>query len=757
MPIRPPALDDRSFHDLVDELVARIPAHAPEYTSPRAGDPGRTLIELFAWLVDTMLYRANLIPERQRLAFLRLLGVNMRPAVASRGLVGVVVDEDIAESPRIAPLAQIKGPVPFETRDEMTVLPITAEGYYKRPITPAEEKALGHEILDSLPQVYGLANKAGKKVNPKFYVTSPIFTAGAAVPGGFDLVQHTIDGSLWLALLARKPELVEPARLAMGNDAEGQQRILNVGIMPVIEVPNSIDDKQLLEQLADKARIPHVWEISTRNSTGGSPGGAEMVSLDVIEDRSVGLTRRGVIRLGLPPATQIGALENDVRLDPKAGLGDRPPRLDDGAIAKRLVAWLRLRPVDKLSTLRLSWVGINAIEIDQRVTTRNRVIGTSNGAADQEMQLPGTSVEPESLLIDVEEGGVGFIRWSQIPDLALAARESQVYRLDPEAGTIRFGDGVRGRIPDAGRRVRLTQMRAGGGRAGNLPAGSLKDITALDIKTGVRTPRKLKIVQSLVTDGGQDAESLAEAEQRIPGILRHRDRAVTPDDFRTLALQTPGAMVARVEVLPRFKPHQRRLDVPGVVSVMVLPFKGDRMPPNPRADRPFLEAVYTWLDARRPLSAEMYVIGCEYVPLALTIGVSLREGFPRDEQLLAVKETVRRFLWSLSPGGAELTGWPLGRAVRDREIEVMIAQVPGVSEVIGVNLFEKKGAGWGKVTERNSTGSFLLSLREWQLPEVLGIVVVADAPPPDDPARIPNPFADGADAGVAVPVVPEVC
>ena len=80
MPIRPPALDDRSFDDLVADLVRRIPAHTPEWTDPRLGDPGRTLIELFAWLGDTILYRANLIPERQRLSFLRLLGQGMRPA-----------------------------------------------------------------------------------------------------------------------------------------------------------------------------------------------------------------------------------------------------------------------------------------------------------------------------------------------------------------------------------------------------------------------------------------------------------------------------------------------------------------------------------------------------------------------------------------------------------------------------------------------------------------------------------------------------
>src|SRR6266850_8336700 len=96
MSIRPPRLDDRTYDDFVEELLARIPAHTPEWTNPRVGDPGRTLVELFAWLTDALLYRANLIPERQRLAFLRLLGLPMRPAIAARGLVSIVIDDDKA-------------------------------------------------------------------------------------------------------------------------------------------------------------------------------------------------------------------------------------------------------------------------------------------------------------------------------------------------------------------------------------------------------------------------------------------------------------------------------------------------------------------------------------------------------------------------------------------------------------------------------------------------------------------------------------
>ena len=87
MAITPPSLDDRRFDDLVEDLIARIPAHTPEWTNPRLGDPGRTLIELFAWLGDALLYRANLVPERQRLVFLRLLGQPLRGARPAGGIV----------------------------------------------------------------------------------------------------------------------------------------------------------------------------------------------------------------------------------------------------------------------------------------------------------------------------------------------------------------------------------------------------------------------------------------------------------------------------------------------------------------------------------------------------------------------------------------------------------------------------------------------------------------------------------------------
>src|SRR5947208_12106646 len=92
MPITLPKIDDRRYQDLLNEALARIPVHNPEWTNFNRSDPGVTLIEVFAFLTETLLYRANQIPERNRRKFLSLLGVPLQPGSASRGIVTISND-----------------------------------------------------------------------------------------------------------------------------------------------------------------------------------------------------------------------------------------------------------------------------------------------------------------------------------------------------------------------------------------------------------------------------------------------------------------------------------------------------------------------------------------------------------------------------------------------------------------------------------------------------------------------------------------
>ena len=166
----PPALDDRQFEDLVQEVLARVPAHTPEWV-PQQGDPGRTLIELFAWLADTILYRANLIPERQRMAFLDLLGKPLMPAQPASGLVQLhFTNPDFTDSILVSRESTIPGKKIFETRAEINVFPIIGECYIKRGLSGDENTELA-DVMDELKNFHEITDPVDG------YITEQVFSA----------------------------------------------------------------------------------------------------------------------------------------------------------------------------------------------------------------------------------------------------------------------------------------------------------------------------------------------------------------------------------------------------------------------------------------------------------------------------------------------------------------------------------------------------------------------------------------------------
>jgi predicted phage baseplate assembly protein len=86
MPLPDPQLDDRHFQDIVNEAKLMIPRYSPEWTDHNVSDPGVTLIELFAWMTDLILYRLNAC-RKNYLRFMDLLGIRLKDAVPARTLL----------------------------------------------------------------------------------------------------------------------------------------------------------------------------------------------------------------------------------------------------------------------------------------------------------------------------------------------------------------------------------------------------------------------------------------------------------------------------------------------------------------------------------------------------------------------------------------------------------------------------------------------------------------------------------------------
>jgi len=100
-------LDDRTFDDIVDEAIRLIPRYCPEWTNHNPSDPGITLIELFAWMTEMVLYRLNQVPEKIYLSLLELMGLSLIPPQSARAVVRFFPVEGYKKSIKIKAGTQI--------------------------------------------------------------------------------------------------------------------------------------------------------------------------------------------------------------------------------------------------------------------------------------------------------------------------------------------------------------------------------------------------------------------------------------------------------------------------------------------------------------------------------------------------------------------------------------------------------------------------------------------------------------------------
>jgi predicted phage baseplate assembly protein len=129
MPLPVPNLDDRRFQDFVDEAKRRVQERCPEWTDHNVSDPGVTLIETFASMVDQLVYRLNRVPDLHYLRFLELIGVRLFPPTAARGDVtfwlSAPQDNDVTV-PAGAQVASVRNeveePVVFTTERELRIV-----------------------------------------------------------------------------------------------------------------------------------------------------------------------------------------------------------------------------------------------------------------------------------------------------------------------------------------------------------------------------------------------------------------------------------------------------------------------------------------------------------------------------------------------------------------------------------------------------------------------------------------------------------
>src|SRR6267378_3235971 len=479
MPLQIPTIDNRRYQDLLNEALARIPVHNPEWTNFNRSDPGVTLIEIFAFLTENLLYRSNQIPERNRRKFLQLLGIGLQPASSARGLVAFSNDRGPLETVTLSRELEVRaGQVPFRTTQGLDVLPIEAQFVYKR-----ELKNPPDQLRAYYNQLYASFLKPQLPAAAQLYETATFPIVGGAA---LDLGRDSIDGSLWIALLMRASDKpFDEARKAQVREKIGG-KTLTVGILPALADATRALKPAGSANPEGEALLKYEMPIGETLSAIASERVPRYRTVDAVSSGNV-LLEPGTVQITLPPASELKLWDN---LDPlESGVLDFPPAIEDSNLSERLITWLRIR-ASAAAPVNLLWAGINTVFVSQRAHVANELLPDGNGAPDQTAILSKTPAIPSSVHLVVTSQGKSD-EWKLIEDLMTAGSEVpapdlrkppgsyvpsnqpvKVFNLNPESGEVRFGDAQHGARPPLGAKIRV-DYDYGVGRAGNVNAGSI--------------------------------------------------------------------------------------------------------------------------------------------------------------------------------------------------------------------------------------------------------------------------------------------
>jgi len=706
-----PILDNRTYEQLRDELVKRIPVYAPEWTNHNESDPGIALLELFAYLGESLLFRFNQIPDTTKVAFLDLLGVKRRPARPAHALLCAATEaptgvQVLRGTPATA------GAVRFLTDDEVYVWPLdqVAVGKVAAPVSATPTKA-EKERRDA-----ALAFEKIKDSDAAFYVTQQLPDDPTTADALTLDVSSTLDTSLWVALVRKQTTDLEALR--------GRTLFVGVAFDETVPLPFALEElkgkketPQYRSSGLTAAPPPMLWQL-------WNPDGS-FTSLSVLCDTTGGLVQTGVVKVELPK--QLPRLDGT-----PSGGKDSPPPLADEKQQRLVVGWLRIsRPKGANDSIRrVRWVGLNAVGADQCADAGPELLGVGTGNGGQQVHLAERPVLPGTAVLEVEEVD-GWHEWQEVETFTASRTDDRHYTIDHTEGVVAFGTR---RVPQIGERIRVRTYRTGGGLAGNVAA---KAVTAFSGIGGV------KVLNPLAATGGADAATLTEALDAIPDIVHRHDRVVVAADFSAMAEDVTG--VARAETLPLLHPDTPSFEAAGVISVVVFPKEDFLHPDAPTPDHELLRRVARDLDQRRVVTSELYVIPPTYVPLVVSVGVKVRDGYQVDAVRRWVELILRQYLAPLPPYGPDGGGWPLGRTVRRAELEAVAVQVDGVEYIeddllLGV----PRPGGVGQVSR--------VDLERWQVPQLVDITVVSGPPLPLGDTYEPTPPEK-----TPVPLPPEVC
>jgi len=401
---------------------------------------------------------------------------------------------------------------------------------------------------------------------------------------------------------------------------------------------------QRTDEPAVQSPVTIVWEYRPRD-------GADWERLNVFEDETGGFLREGYIRVEGPQDLTL-SLETRLGADPRYWIR---ARIDSGSYPGSVGP-------------EIDFIRPNTVLADNLVTVRAAILGESDGQPNEVFQLPFAPVQPASLAISTEQNSQTET-WKQVEDFLSAGPLDASYTLNATEGSIQFGNGDRGRIPEAGALIIADSFRYGGGaRANNAGAGTIT--SPLTVLSGVD-----KVKNERPAVGGADEQSIEDLQAMAPSRLKRRDRAITTEDF--IAFAKEGGSVANATAIANANPDFPGVSVPGAVTVVIVPDTGGT-PPLLSSD--LIASVCSRLEPHRLITTEVYVKGPDYKEIRVEAFVEAAAAASFDSIARNIKKTLGTLL--------DPKTWVFGSDLHPTQIFKQILEAdPGIKGVRILNIY----------------------------------------------------------------------
>ncbi len=641
------SLDTNSFEEIVKKARSQISEICPQWTDYNYHDPGITILEMFAFLKEAQQFYIDQISDEVRKKLLQLMGISLIKRHSSTTNVRIF------------------------TRSPLTF--------------PAGAKFYINGLCFETTRIENIPGDIIKAVivKPKYgsvFKTELNRSKGRGSVVIYPFGKKTGVGSEFLICLDKRLEKEKLYRLSISIDEHYSVK------------RNQIEDISSFVALS-KMRVTYFDGINENDIK--------------FDDSTVGMIRNGDI---------VFSISNDMALSVEEGIEgyfikfcliednlDVAPAIkeigftDVTLIQKDTKAVFlskeqkELWKKDSIKIDYYAWNEINGCYIDttedkadkiavyEEDFYKNKVLAVGNGLPNQCYDVGNSGLMAdllEILVSSVKDKGF-FRQWVKVKDFDSSGPDDCHYVVDEEKGQVYFGNGIRGRMPEA--EIRIVSCGFCSGSRGNIKAGQTAESVSL-----LNDGYGYSVCDAF---GGCEPESIENGFFRARKAFEEKERAVTGNDYEKLIMSTPGLRIQDCKTLESSEFSGEHYE--NEVRIVVRPYSENGYAVLSDA---YKRNILNQIMGKRIIGTSVRLYSPIYIDVNVYMELRVKPQYLNSEN--RIKDSVKEFFSSIDGFGAVIN------------YSSLFACVNGLEEVMEVYMLYIDAEG-GRVS-RNRNGDIIL-------------------------------------------------